>query len=74
VWKNIRERVQKYDLELTNTSALKNFFILVWLEFQQIDIRLIQILLCFWERIRRIRVIWSMVKESSEFYPIFDPC
>ena len=44
VGKNIRERLQKYDTKLTNASALKNFFILAKLEFQQIVVVLFQIL------------------------------
>jgi len=36
VWKNIRERLQKYDRKLTKTPRPENFFILVWLEFQPI--------------------------------------
>lgn len=36
VWKNIRERQQKYDTMLTNTQHRKNFFSLIWLAFQRI--------------------------------------
>ena len=36
VWKNIRERQQKYDTVLTKTQHAKNFFSLIWLAFQRI--------------------------------------
>ena len=36
VWKNIRERQQKYDTVLTKTQHVKNFFSLIWLAFQPI--------------------------------------
>jgi hypothetical protein len=36
VWKNIRERLQKYDTDVTKAKPLKKKFILVWLAFQQI--------------------------------------
>jgi hypothetical protein len=35
VWKNIRERLQKYDTDMTKAKPLKKKFILVWLGFQQ---------------------------------------
>lgn len=36
VWKNIRERLQKYDTDMTKAKPLKKKFILDWLAFQQI--------------------------------------
>jgi len=37
MWKNIPERLQKYDTMLTKLQPIKNFFSLAWLEFQPID-------------------------------------
>jgi hypothetical protein len=36
VWKNIRERLQKYDTDMTKAKPLKKKFILVWPAFQRI--------------------------------------
>jgi hypothetical protein len=36
VWKNIRERLQKYDRKLTKTPRAENFFSLARLAFQKI--------------------------------------
>jgi len=49
VWKNIRERVQKYDTKLTKTSSLKNFFILIRRGFQRIGRLMFQIMSSFLE-------------------------
>jgi hypothetical protein len=38
VWKNIRERLQKYDTIMTKTKPLKKIFIQVWLAFQRIAV------------------------------------
>jgi hypothetical protein len=36
VWKNIRERVQKYDSKLTKIQPVKKIFSLIGLAFQEI--------------------------------------
>jgi len=37
MWKNIPERLQKYDTMLTKVQHIKNFFALAQLDFQPID-------------------------------------
>ncbi len=68
VWKNIRERAQKYDRNLTKSKQEKIFFILVQLEFQPIDGGLKQIMSCFWKENRDwdLSYFWPMFKRLQE--------
>jgi len=71
VWKNIRERVQKYDRKLTKTSALKNFFTLIWRGFQRITQLLFQIMSFFYERLLNKRAYLIGHKKLTRFLSHF---